>query len=120
MGDTIALQLSITNVSKRAMHIDDSAVISCLIFTNAAGTEIAQWPFMDILATEPGIEAYWTLSEGKTQSVAVSFAFKRDRWSGFGVPDGEYEGMALEVSYSAGRAIHAVAKLPAAIRVELR
>jgi hypothetical protein len=115
VGQTLRMTLTITNRSSHAIVVDNGSLTSFTVVENADGTAIPQWPFMDILIAPPGKEAGWTIKPHEVVTVPIAIEFARKTWSGFGVPNGSYQGVALEIHYAHGAAIHAVTALPATI-----
>jgi hypothetical protein len=115
VGQTLRMNLTITNRSSRAIVVDNGSLISFTVVEDSEGTAIPQWPFMDILTVPPGKEACWTIKPREIVTVSLSVVLARRTWSGFGVPNGTYQGVALEVHHEHGAAIHALPSLPATI-----
>lgn len=120
VGQPLRLTLTIANRSKRAVVVDNGGLTSFTVVENPDGTAIPQWPFMDILSDAPGKEAYWKIKPGQVVTLPLSIEFARKTWSGFGIPSGTYQGIALEVHHQHGAAIHALASLPATIILKQR
>jgi hypothetical protein len=119
-GETIRLRLEVKNPGRRAIQIDSGTLISFARVSDADGTEIPQWPFLDILLVPTGNEAVWSLPAGGRKTVEISLAFRQGSWSGFGVPDQKYEGHAIEAKYEAGAVIHAIRTLPTTVTIVWR
>ncbi len=115
VGQTLRLTLAITNRSSRAVVVDNGSLTSFTVVENPDGTAIPQWPFMDILTDSPGKEAYWKIKPGQTVTLPLSIELARKNWSGFGIPGGTYQGVALEFHYQHGAAIHALASVPTTV-----
>lgn len=125
----IHLQLSVKNNSAKSLSIDDGSLIRYLTFYRSpaepadpkkVGEEIPQWPYRDILVAEPGKEVFWELKPGQVQEAEVIFWVKKGKWNGFGIPDSEYQGWAIDAHYGAGSAIHALPTVPTTVAVQMR
>jgi hypothetical protein len=119
-GGQIKLRLDVSNPGRRAIEIDNGSLTSFAVVRGADGGEIPQWPFMDELLVAPGKEAVWRLPAGGHQMIDGPLEFRAGTWSGFGIPDRQYQGYAIEVAYDAGKAIHAIGKLPTTVTIVWR
>jgi hypothetical protein len=118
VGESIDLAIVVTNHGATDVVVDSGSVIPYPTFRTTDGTKLVEWPFMDILATGPGREAYWTVEARGSSTLSRKVSLERGSWSGFGVPDGgPYEGLALVVNTNSGSAIFAIPSLPMTIDV---
>jgi hypothetical protein len=118
VGESIDLAIVVTNHGATDVVVDNGSVIPYPTFRTTDGTKLVEWPFMDILATGPGREAYWTVEARGSSTLSRKVSLDRGSWSGFGVPDGgPYEGLALVVTTNSGSALFAIPSLPMTIDI---
>jgi hypothetical protein len=115
VGQTLKVELVITNRAKQAVTVDNGSLVSFTLVKDHAGAEIPQWPFMEIHFAPPGKDAFWTIKPGEVVKIPSEIRFARNTWSGFGIPGGSYQGAALEIGYESGKAIHTISSLPTTI-----
>jgi hypothetical protein len=117
LGDTLAFDIVVSNTGDEDILVDNGSLVNYPTFVEVGGGELDEWQTVDILAAEPGVEAFWTVPARGSATIARTITFRRDVWTGFGVPDGRYEGPGLVVSAAAGAAVFAPSALPRSVLV---
>jgi hypothetical protein len=112
VGEKIQVVEELVNTSKKDINIDGGSTGVHYLVLDADGNNIDEWPYTDILCAPPGPEALWKLPVGETFRSTYSLLIDDKEWIGFGVPDGKYNGAAIEVTRTAGHSIYRLAKIP--------
>ena len=117
LGDTLAFDIVVSNTGDEDILVDNGSLVNYPTFHEVGGGELDEWQTVDILAEAPGVEAFWTVPAHGSATVSRTVAFRRDVWTGYGVPDGRYEGPGLVVAAAAGAAVFAPSAVPRTLLV---
>lgn len=112
VGEKILVVEELVNTSKKDINIDGGSTNVHYLVLDADGNNIDEWPYTDEHCAPPGPEALWKLAAGETFRSTYSLLIDDKEWVGFGVPDVKYNGVALEVTRTAGDSIYRLAKVP--------